>query len=141
MTAAPSPVPSLTFAAWRPGPPPRYVPLAELLVRLGSFGLGLTWKVDLPDAPHGWIPSHEWATARHGIGTLRLLALVTPEVQFVDGNYDGYDADGRLVLELQEFDSTSWDVRSVDPWVLDEVRRWFPDARPSPPGAWGELPA
>ncbi|MFD3699167.1 hypothetical protein ACFWUZ_24040 [Streptomyces sp. NPDC058646] len=129
---------SLTFAAWRPDPHRRYVCLAELLVRLGSFGLDLVWKVDLPDGPPGRSRPDEWAAAREGIGSLRLLSLVTPEVQFVDGNYDGYDADGRLVLELQEFDSTSWDVRSADPWVLDEVRRWFPDARPSPPGAWGD---
>lgn len=129
---------SLTFAAWRPGPPQRYVTLAELLVRLGSFGLDLTWKVDLDESP-GLHPRDEWAEAEAeaGIGTLRLLALVTPGLQLVDGNYDGYTADGRLVVELQEFDSSSWDVRTADPWLLDAIPRWFPDAEPSPPGVWG----
>ncbi|MFE7625073.1 hypothetical protein [Streptomyces sp. NPDC057509] len=33
----------ITFPAWRGS---HYVTLAELLVRLGSFGLGVTWRVE-----------------------------------------------------------------------------------------------
>ncbi|MEU7295203.1 hypothetical protein AB0A76_18615 [Streptomyces exfoliatus] len=36
----------ITFPAWRGK---HYVTLAELLVRLGSFGLDLTWRVELDE--------------------------------------------------------------------------------------------
>ncbi|MFG3001449.1 hypothetical protein [Streptomyces sp. NPDC048340] len=130
-----APVP-LTFSAWRDGPPKRYVTLAELLLRMGEFALELTWTVEVYE--EGVHPELERAAALGRIGTLELLALVAPARQLVDGDYDGYDAGGRLVLELQEFDGTSWDLRTAEPLVLDAVRRWFPDAEPSPPGAWDE---
>ncbi|MFD9336947.1 hypothetical protein ACFWBF_21480 [Streptomyces sp. NPDC060028] len=59
---------SLTFTAWREGPPKRYVTLAELLVRMGDFGMDLTWRVRLYD--EGIHPELERAAAGDRIGTL-----------------------------------------------------------------------
>ncbi|MEU9800617.1 hypothetical protein [Streptomyces sp. NPDC051000] len=126
---------SLTFSAWRPGPPPSYVSAAEMLVRLGSFGLELTWRVRIHE--RGVHPELEALIEGPRVETLLLLALLAPRRQLIDADFDGYAADGALVVELQEFDSSAWDVRTRDPWLLDALPRWFPDAAPSPPSAWG----
>jgi hypothetical protein len=121
---------SIRFAAWRDGPPGPdrasrryYVTLAELLVRLGSFGLGLTWKVRIQyaDQPMTRLDEIERASSGSGVGTLELLARVAPDVQFVDGE---------LVVALREFDSTSWDLCTTDDSVIREIRRHYPDAVP-----------
>ncbi|MET9382413.1 hypothetical protein ABZY09_15360 [Streptomyces sp. NPDC002928] len=139
---------SVTFAAWRDRPPggqerssrQHYVTLAELLVRLGSFGLGLTWKVQIYDAQlHGRFAELEDASAGSGIGTLELLAVVAPDQQFIDGDFAGYAGD-QLVVVLREFDSTSWDFCTADASVIREIRRHYPDATPTPEDVLQELP-
>ncbi len=143
MTEPSAPMQSLTFAAWRDVSDRstgqvtrRYVTLAELLVRLGGYGLGLTWKVRLYDTQLGArFPQLESASTDAGIGTLDLLALAAPDLQTVDGDFEGY-ADGELVLILREFDSTSWDVCTADERVLREFRETYPDAEPTPHGEW-----
>ncbi|MFC9328800.1 hypothetical protein [Kitasatospora sp. NPDC057015] len=143
MTETSAPMQSLTFAAWREvgdrtagHVARRYVTLAELLVRLGSFGLDLTWKVrtDHPrlDAACAVLESTSTGT---GIGTPELLALAAPDLQTVDGDFKGYSA-GELVVILREFDSTSWDVCTADERLLREIRENYPDAEPTPPGEW-----
>ncbi|MGW6919331.1 hypothetical protein ACWGB8_36780 [Kitasatospora sp. NPDC054939] len=130
---------SITFAAWRddplhPGAPAhrRYVTLAELLVLLGGYGLGLTWQVRIYDPPTGTV-----STPAPGgrIATLDLLAGQAPHRQHVDADFHGY-AGEELVVVFQEFDSTSWDVRSRDERLLAHIRGHYPDAGPtSDPGA------
>ncbi|MFF3595455.1 hypothetical protein [Kitasatospora indigofera] len=143
MTETSPPRQSFTFAAWRDSSDPatgqvtrRYVTLAELLVRLGSFGLGLTWKVRT-DHPRldAACAALEGASTGVGIGTLELLAQAAPGLQTVDGDFRGYSG-GELVVTLREFDSTSWDVCTADAQVLREVRENYPDAAPTPPGDW-----
>ncbi|MEU7468627.1 hypothetical protein AB0A94_08725 [Streptomyces sp. NPDC044984] len=138
MASTPGAFQSITFAAWRDRLPGQdrasdryYVTLAELLVRLGSFGLGLTWKVRIDDArPVTGFAEIEKASSGTGIGTLELLALVAPDLQFVDADFAGYAGD-ELKVVLREFDSTSWDLCAADASVVREIRRHFPDAVPT----------
>ncbi|MFJ4189780.1 hypothetical protein [Kitasatospora sp. NPDC089509] len=131
---------SVTFAAWRDHPPGRdrpsgrhYVTLPELLVRLGSFGLGLRWKAQIDDARQiTAFAEIERACAGAGLGTLELLALVAPGFQFIDADFAGYAGD-ELKVVLREFDSTSWDVCTTDASVIREIRRHYPDAVPCHP--------
>ncbi|GHF53764.1 hypothetical protein GCM10018790_34490 [Kitasatospora xanthocidica] len=113
----------ITFRAWRG---PHYVTLAELLVRLGGFGLGLRWRVECDEE---WDLTAELArrSAGDGMDTLTLLSLVAPGVQLIDAEARGF-AEGALVVVLAEVDSSLWDVRAADGRVLDELRRQFPDA-------------
>ncbi|MEU3794606.1 hypothetical protein [Streptomyces fructofermentans] len=143
MTETPTTMQMLTFAAWRDdalctgGPADRrYVTLAELLVGLGSYGLGLTWKARMFDEqPHPAFRRMLEASAATGIPTLQLLAMDAPHLQAIDGDFEGY-AGNELVLTLREFDSSSWDVRTADAWVLSEIQRRYPDARPMTPDEW-----
>ncbi|MEV7173955.1 hypothetical protein AB0O18_30175 [Streptomyces sp. NPDC093224] len=143
MNEAPSTMQMVTFAAWREdalhsGQPAdrRYVTLAELLVRLGSYGLGLTWKAQMFDEqPHPAFARMTEASAGTGIPTLELLAMDAPYLQAIDGDFEGY-AGNELVLTLREFDSSSWDVRTADAWVLSEIQRRYPDARPMTSDEW-----
>ncbi|MFB7340222.1 hypothetical protein ACFCZ6_09190 [Streptomyces hydrogenans] len=143
MTETPPPVRMLTFAAWRdsaphaPGAAGRhYVTLAELLVRLGGHGLGLTWKALLFDEqPHPAFARMVREATGAGIPTLELLAMEAPHLQAVDADFEGY-AGGELKVTLREFDSSSWDVRTTDPWILSELRRHYPDARPLTADEW-----
>lgn len=113
----------LVFRAWRG---PHYVTLAELLVRLGSFGLGLLWRVEC-DEEWDLTTELERRSEGNGMDTLTLLSLTTPGVQLVDAEARGY-ADGSLVVVLTEVDSTHWDVRSVDEHVLNELPHHYPDS-------------
>ncbi|MEV6192849.1 hypothetical protein AB0M19_10635 [Streptomyces sp. NPDC051920] len=147
MARPPGPFQSITFAAWRDRLPGQngasgrhYVTLAELLVRLGSFGLGLTWKVWIDAAR--LVPRFaeiEKASSGAGIGTLELLALVAPDLQFVDADFAGYAGD-ELRVVLREFDSTSWDLCTADASVVREIRRHFPDAVPTLEDVLQEIP-
>ncbi|MFG3056334.1 hypothetical protein ACGFZP_36010 [Kitasatospora sp. NPDC048239] len=147
MARPPGAFQSITFAAWRDRPPgqdrpsdPHYVTLAELLVRLGSFGLGLTWKVRIDDARLvARFAEIEKASSGAGIGTLELLALAAPDLQFVDGDFAGYAGD-ELRVVLREFDSTSWDLCTADSSVVREIRQHYPDAVPTPEDVLQEIP-
>ncbi|MEV7595793.1 hypothetical protein AB0O91_00200 [Kitasatospora sp. NPDC089797] len=137
---------SITFAAWRDRLPGQarqsnryYVTLAELLVRLGSFGLGLTWRVRIDDARLVARFAEIQMASSGGIGTLELLALVAPDLQFVDGEFAGYAGD-ELRVVLREFDSTSWDLCTADASVVREIRRHYPDAVPTPEDVLEEFP-
>ncbi|MFB7619886.1 hypothetical protein [Kitasatospora sp. NPDC056181] len=147
MARSPGAFQSITFAAWRDRFPGQdrasnryYVTLAELLVRLGSFGLGLTWKVRIDDARLVTrFAEIEKASSGAGIGTLELLALVAPDLQFVDGDFAGYAGD-ELRVVLREFDSTSWDLCTADASVVREIRQHYPDAVPTPEDVLQEIP-
>ncbi|MEV6655283.1 hypothetical protein [Streptomyces sp. NPDC051219] len=101
--------------------------LAELLVRLGSFGLGLTWRVEFDEIVDPRCVEMERRSADAGMDTLRLLSLTTPFLQLIDAEARGF-AEDRLVVVLTEFDSSLWDVRAVDERVLSELRRHYPGA-------------
>ncbi|MFJ9774289.1 hypothetical protein ACIRVF_24115 [Kitasatospora sp. NPDC101157] len=147
MARPPDAFQSITFAAWRDRLPGQghassryYVTLAELLVRLGNFGLGLTWKVRIDDARLVTrFAEIEKASSGAGIGTLELLALVSPDLQFVDADFAGYAGD-ELRVVLREFDSTSWDLCTADASVVREIRRHYPDAVPTPEDVLQEIP-
>ncbi|MFG2842901.1 hypothetical protein ACGF12_06945 [Kitasatospora sp. NPDC048296] len=132
---------SVTFAAWREdGAGRRYVTLAELLVRLGSFGLDLQWRARIYEAPScAKFARIEEACVDAPIGTLDLLAMVAPDLQTVDGDFAGY-ADGELAVVLREFDSTSWDFWTADAGAMREILRHYPDAAPTSEDLLQELP-
>ncbi|MCX5388764.1 hypothetical protein [Streptomyces sp. NBC_00094] len=113
----------ITFPAWQGR---HYVTLAELLVRLGSFGLGLRWRVECDEQ---WdLPAElERRSAGDGMDTLMLLSLTAPDIQLIDAEACGF-AEDALVVVLTEVDSSLWDVRAVDERVLSELRGHYPGA-------------
>ncbi|MFJ4714329.1 hypothetical protein [Streptomyces sp. NPDC088785] len=102
--------------------------LAELLVRLGSFGLDLTWRVEFDEIVDPRCVEMERRSADVGMDTLTLLSLTTPFLQLVDAQARGF-AGGQLVIVLTEFDSSLWDVRAVDERVLSELRHHYSGAK------------
>ncbi|MFF6995445.1 hypothetical protein ACFY93_10855 [Streptomyces sp. NPDC008313] len=115
----------ITFPAWRGE---HYVTLAELLVRLGSFGLDLTWRVEFDEIVDPRCAEMERRSADAGMDTLTLLSLTTPFLQLIDAEARGF-AGNELVLVLTEFDSSSWDIRAADERVLNELRHHNPGAK------------
>ncbi|MFB7368631.1 hypothetical protein ACFC0D_02090 [Streptomyces sp. NPDC056222] len=101
--------------------------LAELLVRLGSFGLDLTWRVEFDEIVDPRCVEMERQSAGAGMDTLTLLSLTTPFLQLIDAEARGF-AEDELMVVLTEFDSSLWDVRAVDERVLSELRRHCPGA-------------
>ncbi|MET9892325.1 hypothetical protein ABZZ47_19270 [Streptomyces sp. NPDC006465] len=110
----------LTFPAWQG---PHYVTLAELLVRLGSFGLRLRWRVEC-DEKWDLTAELERRSAGDGMDTLTLLSLTTPGVQLIDAEACGFAGDV-LAVVLTEVDSSSWDIRTADQRVLSEFRNHY----------------
>ncbi|MFE6850014.1 hypothetical protein ACFVDH_04375 [Streptomyces sp. NPDC057674] len=115
----------ITFPAWHGK---HYVTLAELLVRLGSFGLDLTWRVEFDEIVDPRCTEMERRSAESGMDTLTLLSLTTPFLQLIDAEACGF-AGGELVVVLTEFDSSLWDVRAVDERVLSDLRRHYPGTK------------
>ncbi|MFI2378980.1 hypothetical protein ACH5AO_28585 [Streptomyces sp. NPDC018964] len=111
----------ITFPAWHGK---HYVTLAELLVRLGSFGLDLTWRVEFDEIVDPRCVEMERRSADAGMDTLTLLSLTTPFLQLVNAEARGFAKD-KLVLVLTEFDSSLWDVRAVDERILSELRHHY----------------
>lgn len=114
----------ITFPAWHGK---HYVTLAELLVRLGSYGLDLTWRVTFDEIVDPRCVEMERLSAGAGMDTLTLLSLTTPFLQLIDAEARGF-AEDRVVVVLTEFDSSWWDVRVADEGVLSELRRHYPRA-------------
>lgn len=115
----------ITFSAWHGK---HYVTLAELVVRLGGFGLDLTWRVELDEIVDPRCVEMERRSTGSGMDTLTLLSLTTPFLQLIDAGACGFAGD-ELVVVLTEFDSSLWDVRAVDERVLSELRQHHPDAK------------
>ncbi|MFD3780759.1 hypothetical protein [Streptomyces sp. NPDC058612] len=115
----------ITFPAWHGK---HYVTLAELLVRLGSFGLDLTWRVEFDEIVDPRCVEMERRSADAGIDTLTLLSLTTPFLQLIDAEARGFAGD-ELVVVLTEFDSSSWDIRAVDERVFSELRHHYPGVK------------
>jgi hypothetical protein len=114
----------ITFPAWRGE---NYVTLAELLVRLGSLGLDLKWRVEFDEIVDPRCVEMERQSADGGMDTLTLLSLTTPFFQLIDAEARGFAGDG-VMISLTEVDSSLWDVRAVDERVLSELRRHYPGA-------------
>ncbi|MFE7671280.1 hypothetical protein ACFU5N_03590 [Streptomyces albidoflavus] len=114
----------IRFPAWQGK---HYVTLAELLVRLGSFGLDLTWRIEVDEIVDPRCVEMKSRSADGGMDTLTLLSLTTPFLQLIDAEARGFARD-ELVLVLTEFDSSSWDVRAVDERVLSDLRHHYPGA-------------
>lgn len=114
----------ITFPAWHGK---HYVTLAEVVVRLGSFGLHLTRHIQCAEIVDPRCVERERRSADAGMDTLTLLSLTTPFLQLIDAEARGF-ADGELVLVLTAFDSSSWGVRAADERVLSDLRRHYPGA-------------
>ncbi len=65
----------IRFRAWHGE---HYVTLAELLVRLGSFGLDLTWRVEFDEIVDPRCAEMERRSADAGMDTSTLLSLKPP---------------------------------------------------------------
>ncbi|GAA2322038.1 hypothetical protein GCM10010234_79930 [Streptomyces hawaiiensis] len=114
----------VTFPAWHGK---HYVTLAELLVRLGSLGLNLTWRLEFDEIVDPRCVEMEKRSADAGMDTLTLLSLTTPFLQLIDAEARGFAGDG-LVVVLTEVDSSLWEVRAADERVLSELRHHYPGA-------------
>lgn len=114
----------ITFPAWQGK---HYVTLAELLVRLGSFGLDLKWRVEFDEIVDPRCVEMARQSADEGMDTLTLLSLTTPFLQLIDAEARGF-AEDRVMVVLTEVDSSLWDVRAVDERVLSELHRHYPGA-------------
>ncbi|MFD3937383.1 hypothetical protein ACFWSF_21625 [Streptomyces sp. NPDC058611] len=101
---------------------------SSVLVRLGSLGLNLTWRVEFDEIVDPRCAEMESRSADAGMDTLTLLSLTTPFLQLIDAEARGFAGD-KLVLVLTECGSSSWDVRAVDERVLSELRRHYPGAK------------
>ncbi|MFC9815078.1 hypothetical protein ACFVJM_23710 [Streptomyces virginiae] len=75
--------------------------LAELLVRLGSFGLGLTWRVEVDEVVDPRVPEMERRSEGAGTDTLTLLSLTTPSLQLIDAEARGFAEDGLAVVRAR----------------------------------------
>ncbi|MER6564410.1 hypothetical protein ABT300_43215 [Streptomyces sp. NPDC001027] len=115
----------ITFPAWQGK---HYVTLAELLVRLGSFGLDLTWRVEFDEIVDPRCVEMASRSVGARMDTLTLLSLTTPFLQLIDAEACGFAGD-KLVLVLTECDSSWWDARAVDERVLSELRHRYPGAK------------
>jgi hypothetical protein len=115
----------IIFPAWHGK---HYVPLAELLVRLGSFGLDLTWRVEFDEIVDPRCVELERLSAGEGMDTLTLLSLTAPFLQLIDAEARGF-AEDKLMVVLTESDSSLWDVRAADERVLSELRHHYPGAQ------------
>ncbi|MEU2898881.1 hypothetical protein ACWC4E_12495 [Streptomyces sp. NPDC001273] len=115
----------ITFPAWHGK---HYVTLAELLVRLGSFGLDLTWRVEFDEIVDPRCVEMKRRSADAGMDTLTLLSLTTPFLQLINAEARAFAQD-KLVLVLTEFDSSLWDVRAVDERILSELRHHYLGAK------------
>jgi len=62
------------------------------------------------------------------IDSARLLELVHPDVQVVDGEVSAYNPRGTQVLTVRAVDSTWWDIEAAEPALLNKVLLQFPDA-------------
>jgi hypothetical protein len=109
----------VTFPAWRGT---HYVTLAELLVRLGSFGLDLMWHVECDELVDPGCAEMRRRSAGGGMSTLTLLSLATPGLRLIDAQVFGFAAD-ELQIVLSEVDSWLWDVRTADEGIIEELRR------------------
>jgi hypothetical protein len=77
----------ITFPAWHGK---HYVTLAELLVRLGSFGLDLTWRAEFDEIVDPRCVEMASRSAGAGMDTLTLLSLTTPFLQLIDAEACGF---------------------------------------------------
>jgi hypothetical protein len=97
------------------------------VVRLGSFGLDLKWRVDFDEIVDPRCAEIKRRSADAGMDTSTLLSLTTPFLRLIDAEARG-PAEDRVIVVLTEVDSSLWEVRSVDEGVLSELRRHYPGA-------------
>lgn len=76
----------ITFPAWHGK---HYVTLAELLVRLGSIGLDLTWHIEFDEIVDPRCVEMKRRSADASMDTLTLLSLTTPFLQLIDAEARG----------------------------------------------------
>jgi hypothetical protein len=78
------------------------VTLAELLVRLGSFGLDLTWRVEFDEIVDPRCVEMASRPADAGMDTLTLLSLTTPFLQLIDAEVRGFAGDELMLVPLRQ---------------------------------------
>ncbi|GCD96953.1 hypothetical protein [Embleya hyalina] len=116
----------ISFSAWRDS---THIPLAEILLRLGSRGLVLEWSCDIeeitPGHPHA--PKLETLSSRDRISTLGLLSLITPDTRVINGRVEGATVTtGETVLSIEALHCSRWHIETSDPEVLDLFATTYP---------------
>ncbi|MGC7093512.1 hypothetical protein ACPZ19_02490 [Amycolatopsis lurida] len=121
---------TITFRAWRDG---RYVPLAEVLVYLGAFVVDVFWQVEIEDmtGPHPHYADLVAIPSDARVPTLDLLAMTAPSLQVIDGVFTGWSG-STVVVVVEAFDSTSWNITSTDERILTALAERYPDAQDLP---------
>jgi hypothetical protein len=118
----------VTFRAWQGQ---RYIGLAEILVQFGGFGLEIEWSCFVEEAaPEPSGTQLEDLDPGTRLDTLTLLALVAPNVQVIDGRFDGYRrGTTEMVARIRAVDSTDWDIEAMETNVLHQLAAYYPGAR------------
>ncbi|MEU6314887.1 hypothetical protein [Streptomyces sp. NPDC047014] len=88
----------ITFRAWRGQ---HYMTLAELLVRLGSFGLDLTWRVELDEIVDPRGVEMERRSADSGMDTLTLLSTSAYSAKFATTTLTPMTSERRASLRAE----------------------------------------
>lgn len=118
----------ITFPAWQGK---RYIGLAEILVRFGNLALELEWSCTIDEtAPEPRGPELESLTPDIRLPTLDLLALVAPDVQVIDGQFNGYRyGTNDPTVRIRAVDSTAWDIETRNLDVLQQLVAAYQGAR------------
>lgn len=111
--------------------------LREVMLAVGPHS-NLRWYVRdvafVGDLSSVWPDSREMVKARSlegrgiPIDWATMARLAEAVSQTIDGQFVGYDANGKPQLSLQAIDSSYWIVWSVSTETMDSVRTAFPQA-------------
>jgi len=116
----------LSIPAWEEG---RYLSLTELLILFGRYFINLKWYVRVEEtAPEPGAEKLDSIDPLVSMDIFKLLHLVSPTVQIIDGTITASDTDdSEPKLILRAVDSSSWDIETKNTEVLSIVRSRFPE--------------
>ena len=115
----------ISVPAWQGN---RYVSLEELLQLIEKFYPEKEWYIRADEvAPEPGAERIEATSADVSIQLSELQALVSPNLQLVDGEVIARDSQG-VCLRLIAVDSTSWDVEADDELAIAQLVAAYPDA-------------
>ncbi len=100
-------------------------PLAWLLLELGPEVAALRWRNSFVEFDGAG--DEDVVEAADGVSTWELLRHTTPDVQVVDGRFDGYSGDA-LVVRLEAVGGESWEVNIARESMADHFLAARPDA-------------
>ena len=129
----------ITFPVWESG---ASVGLLDILEVLGHRVRQAFWRVRVEEAAPGSEAQRLYALSSRAdlVPGDEVLELATHGMQLIDAELVGWDqAATDPWVVIRAVDSTSWDILSIDPAVLERAQQRFAEVAPLP-GAfphWG----